>query len=89
MSPQQAWIKLHAGRKERLTGQEGLHAFGLRSKSVCQLIQHLPLAVRCERYSCWPEGDAPVVPGLVSKSPNVHVCKTKKSRDFCIADRDS
>lgn len=58
-SPQQAWAKLHAGQKERLSGQEGLLAFGLKSPQVRQYIQQLPNATRCERYSCWGEDSVP------------------------------
>ena len=59
VSPQQAWTNLHATQKERLSGHEGLLAFGLKSPQVRQYIQQLPDASRCERYSCWGEDSVP------------------------------
>ena len=59
VSAQQAWTKLHAAQKDRLSGQEGLLAFGLKGPQVRQLIQQLPNASRCERYSCWGEDSVP------------------------------
>ena len=40
--------------------------FGLAAPRVARLIQALPGAERCERYSNWPEGEAPEAPPLVS-----------------------
>ena len=40
--------------------------FGLAAPRVARLIQALPGAERCERYSNWPEGEAPEAPLLVS-----------------------
>ena len=65
VNPQQAWVRLQGRRKERLTGQEGLIAFGLKSQKVQQLIQQLPGATRCERYSCWGEENVPPKQRLV------------------------
>lgn len=43
----------------------GAAMFGLSSPRVARLIEGLPGAERCERYTGWPEGARPEPPALV------------------------